>query len=226
MLNQKGNNLVVIEITSQGLKGQEYEFEFDPQTRSKIKSFEVFGNQENKIAMISTDGTLILLKINPKLKKIYELSRTTVTLLNNERPMKLCVCPNNEYLSLILTVNYKGSRVLFFRLSDNHKAKFVTELDVSRNNFRSLYSSCFYEYYDSYLVLTLVGNEEDKARTTTIVTYCFDLYEKTLVELEGLRRVVDMVYVYKFQKLDGVLYSLGDSNGRATILEISYKLAD
>lgn len=187
-----------------------------------IVDHQIFGEEENYLALLTEDGWLVVQKFTPDLSNTSSVVIDRLQIeLNSEREeqgLTLAVCSKSKYFAIHLCgVNCRGSRVVIYEFSSSLFLK-RSEVDLGAETLKRYWAMAFYKYFGNRVLLTAISCDE---KNPNVVTYCFDEHNGSFKELRDMRKSIAAKWPFKMTVVGNRIYS---SDNHAKIINISYNI--
>lgn len=213
VLNQTNENLVYLDVQNLQKfdiipRGEFYEnlYIWDFQTLS-----------DNRVAILTNSGFMILLKYFPETKTTFILSEFQLDLAEQEEAYCMAVCPKSKVICVnISREKSRLSRLVVFEVDDDYLQK-KDEMSFLNEHIEDIKTMEFYDYFQDKLILTaLTGNEP-----LTMFGFLYD--GVNLREFVQRKVLSDLQMTYRLSRIEGGAEGLVTADLNWNLIQIKYK---
>ena len=217
------NRLVVakdcMNIAVINLEDKEIELEVEKKVGCYIYDFRLFGDQEDQMVALTSDGYLLLyqLEFGAKTGSLVSDFKIDLKAERKELGASLAVCTNNEYILVELAKYLPSicSRMVVFQIKGNEfiqKAK----IDMYTSRIGEKLALDCYGYIEGHIVWVGLS----KGKTGVVQVFDYDLEDEEILELEKKRKPHEGDDVLKMDRLGNQFYYTG-KNGSVMRLSLN-----
>ena len=213
-----------ISVINPKTKKIELEFKAILRDYDHIQDLRIFGVHEDRVAVLTVFGNLILFRLNSKVLRGLE-TRYEIELVNDttkdEEPVSVTVCDKNRYIGVEIGIYdspYICSRMLVFRIEDDHHLALKTSLDLFGEDIGCKYAFDCFGYLGSRFVIW-VGLTTELDIIAQV--YVYDIKRGVLEELVDKRVPHVEVDPYRFHRIENELYYTGNL---AQLMRLGFKV--
>ena len=221
ILNKNTAELMVLEILPNGGKGKE--ITVINSSTSRIFSHEIFSKEQDKVACITSQGSIYVYKIFLDEGTYQKICQFQLDLISSRSEVgyKISICPESRHIAVILSTGSKGSRIMVLKFVEESLV-LKHQLDLLNRKLSNLYFGEFLGYRMDNLIYCALVTNTSKTGCSKVLTFVYNETDNEMKEISSLRRSVDMVFLYKLVKLGECFYCIGDKNHQGNLLKINY----
>ena len=150
IINKDKNTISVVNVERRLI-----EIEAKKQVGDHIVDFKVFGEIDEQVISLTSNGNLLSYFLNYAMRKVCAITRVRIPMVKrrDERALSLTVCPNNKFafIELIYGRSHKCSRIAIFEVSGNTFAKkSVIDQTSTRLGCKYVVECC--GYFENYVL--------------------------------------------------------------------------
>lgn len=213
VLNQQNENLVYLDV--QNLQ----KFDIVPRGEfyENLYIWDFHTLSDNRVAILTNCGFMILLKYFPETKTTFLLSEFQIDLTDEEEAYCMAVCPKSKVICVNITRNgNRLSRLVVFEVDDDYLQK-KDELMLYDGVIEDIKTMEFYDYFQEKLILTaLTGNEP-----LTMFGFLYD--GVNLREFVQRKVLSDLQLTYRLSRIEGGSEGLITADTNWCLIQIKYK---